>query len=284
MGVTLSLTAMGTWHSFDGLNLTELSKGYRSEYQELEGLCALTAAGVAIQGYHLGIEDQAICVPSILRHLDPSLFPRDAYFFESQTRPMLLDEMVVWFARLTHVSVPWALFGFHLQTIFLLLLACYRIARRCFEWPGTTWAGVAMITVMLTLPCRRTARTIMVFGRGPSGGKWRTSIRTRRCMPYTLTGAGMAEESPCLVGWNQFTAKDFERWYQDFGLSWSVKFREEGSGACRKIRIVPTKTPRYPSVTLSKLETGAESSEVLSFRRLEHCAVPASMDDEILRP
>lgn len=124
-------------------------------------MCALTAAGVAIHGYHLGIEDQAIYLPAILRHLDSSLFPRDSYFFEAQTRPMLLDEMVAWFVRLTHVPVQWALFGFHLLTIFLLLLACYRIARRCFERAEGSWGGVALITGMLTLPIAGTAQYIV---------------------------------------------------------------------------------------------------------------------------
>lgn len=123
-------------------------------------LCALTVAGVAIHGYHLGIEDQAIYLPAILKHLDPALFPRDAYFFEAQTRPMLLDEIVAWFVRFTHVPVEWTLFGFHLLTIFLLLLACFRISRRCFDRPEAAWAGVGVITGLLTLPIAGTAQYI----------------------------------------------------------------------------------------------------------------------------
>ena len=124
-------------------------------------LCALTIAGVGIHGYHLGIEDQAIYLPAILKHLDPSLFPRDAYFFEAQTGPMLLDDFVAWFVRITHVPLEWTLFGFHLLTIFLLLLACYRIARRCFDKSEGVWAGVAVITGMLTLPIAGTSQYIV---------------------------------------------------------------------------------------------------------------------------
>ena len=121
-------------------------------------LFALSLVGLGIHGYHLGIEDQAIYLPAILKHLDPALFPHDAYFFEAQTGPMLLDDFVAWFIRLTHVPVDWALLIFHILSIFLLLLACYRIARRCFEAPEATWAGVGLITGLLTLPIAGTAQ------------------------------------------------------------------------------------------------------------------------------
>lgn len=143
------------------LNASEQPHPYRLGYRDLSVLAVLAATAVGIHGYHLGIEDQAIYLPAILKHLDPSLFPHDAYFFEAQTRPMLLDDVVAWFVRLTHVSVDWTLFAFHLLTIFLLLVGCYRILRRCFGSMQGTWAGVGMITGLLTLPIAGTAQYIV---------------------------------------------------------------------------------------------------------------------------
>ncbi len=127
----------------------------------LVNLAGLTVAAVLIHGYHLGIEDQAIYVPAILRHLDPSLFPRDAYFFQSQTHLMLLDNIVSGFVRVTGIPLAWSLLLFHVLTGFLLLLACWRILRRCFVSETAIWAGLGLLTCMLTLPVAGTAQYIV---------------------------------------------------------------------------------------------------------------------------
>src|SRR4051794_13375750 len=97
----------------------------------LAGLLGLTAATVAIHGYHLGIEDQAISLPAILRHLNRALFPHDAILFEAQTKPTLIDEIVAGVVRATHLPLDWALLLFHLLAIFLLLLGAWRVAQKC---------------------------------------------------------------------------------------------------------------------------------------------------------
>lgn len=143
------------------LNRPSFTHKYRLSYGSLAGLFGLTGLAIVIHGYHLGIEDQAIYLPAILRNLDPTLFPRNAFFFEAQTSTMLLGAVVAGFVRHTHVQLPWVLLLFHLLSIFLLLLACWRIARRCFADDNAVWAGLAVVTCMLTLPIAGTAQFIV---------------------------------------------------------------------------------------------------------------------------
>ena len=49
----------------------------RIRCKDLLGLLLLTLAALLIHGYHLGVEDQAIYLPAIKHHLNPSLYPFD---------------------------------------------------------------------------------------------------------------------------------------------------------------------------------------------------------------
>lgn len=117
----------------------------------------LTAAAVLIAGYHLGIEDQAIYLPGIRYDLNHGLYPHDAAFFLAQVQPTLIDEIVAYTSKLTHMSVAGSVFFWHLLSLFLLLAGALRLARRCFERERQAWAGVALLAVLLTLPVAGTA-------------------------------------------------------------------------------------------------------------------------------
>lgn len=160
-GVNLGLTGHRGCNRFEELNPAEQKRFVRPRPAEWAGLAGLTAAAVAIHGYHVGIEDQAIYLPAIVKHLHPSLFPRDAIFFEAQTRPILLDEFVAWTVRFTHIPMEWVLLLFHLATIFILLFASWRIARRCWKDSAPVWAGLGLVTAMLTLPIAGTSQYIV---------------------------------------------------------------------------------------------------------------------------
>ena len=90
--MNLGLTPTRSKHSFERLNSPSHARNYLPRYRVFAGLLGLTAATIAIHGHHVGVEDQAIYIPAILKHLDPALFQRDAVFFEAQTRPTLIDE------------------------------------------------------------------------------------------------------------------------------------------------------------------------------------------------
>lgn len=116
---------------------------------------------MAIHGYHVGVEDQAIYLPAILRDFDPSLYPHDSFFFEAQTRPTLIDETITAFVRLTHVPLDWTLLLFHLLTMFLLLLGAWRVARRCFPDNKDAWAGLGLLTGLFLIPIAGTSQFIV---------------------------------------------------------------------------------------------------------------------------
>jgi len=81
------------------LNSPQKKRNYLSGYPMAAGLGLLTALSVGVNGYHFGIEDQAIYLPAVLKDLDPSLFPYDHAFFDAQTKPTLIDELVAGIVR-----------------------------------------------------------------------------------------------------------------------------------------------------------------------------------------
>jgi hypothetical protein len=115
-------------------------------------LLLLAFAALVVHGYHLGVEDQAIYLPAVKKNLDPQLYPHDSEFFLSQTRWTIFDEAVAFSVRVTRLPLEWAVFLWHVSGIFLFLLGCLRVGRRCFAGPAAQWAGVALVAAVLTIP------------------------------------------------------------------------------------------------------------------------------------
>ena len=124
-------------------------------------LALFAAMALAIHGYHLGIEDQAIYLPGVRYDLNPALYPHDADFFLPQVRPTLIDEIVAYTSKLTHLSVSGAVFFWHLLSVYLLLAGALRLARRVFDRERQAWAGLALLTVLFTIPVTGTALYIV---------------------------------------------------------------------------------------------------------------------------
>jgi len=122
------------------------------------GLGLLTALSVGVNGYHFGIEDQAIYLPAVLKDLDPSLFPYDHAFFDAQTKPTLIDELVAGIVRFGHLPLEWVLFVLHLLSIWLLLFGASRVIRRCFHVPSAVWGGLGLLSGLLLLPIAGTSQ------------------------------------------------------------------------------------------------------------------------------
>ena len=114
-------------------------------------LLALTLAAVAIHGYHYGVQDQFLYVPAIKQHVNPELYPRDGALFQVHTRVMALDDLVALSMRATGLPADWAVFLWHLLSLYVLLFACLQVSRRCFGERAAQWAAVVGVAVMLTL-------------------------------------------------------------------------------------------------------------------------------------
>lgn len=114
-------------------------------------LLVLTFAAVGVHGYHYGVQDQFIYVPAIKQHVDAGLYPRDAGFFAVHARAMLFDDLVALSMRASGLPADWAVFLWHLLSLYLLLFACFRVSRRCFKDRRAQWAATVSVAVMLTL-------------------------------------------------------------------------------------------------------------------------------------
>ena len=111
-------------------------------------------------GYHPGLEDDGVYLAAVESRLHPALFPHDAAFFRLQLQATVFDAWMAGLVRCTHLPVAWIELLVQLASVFLMLFACWQIARLIFKEAHAHWAGVAMVGAMLTLPVAGTALTL----------------------------------------------------------------------------------------------------------------------------
>jgi len=116
-----------------------------------------TSLGIAVMGYHPGLEDDGVYLTAIKRNLNPALYPHDANFFRLQLQATFFDKWVAWSVHWTGIPVAATEFLFQFASIALIVYACWTIARRLFPEARAQWAGVAMVSAMFTLPVAGTA-------------------------------------------------------------------------------------------------------------------------------
>ena len=124
-------------------------------------LLLLTAGAFLVTGYHPGVEDAEIYVPQIKKILKPALYPFGSEFFQSHARLTLFPQMIAASVRVTHLSLDVVMLLWHLLSIFLVLLACWKLANLCFDEPPARWAAVALVAALLTIPVAGSALFIM---------------------------------------------------------------------------------------------------------------------------
>ncbi len=113
--------------------------------------------GLAVMGYHPGIEDDGIYLTAVKSDLNPSLYPYNADFFRLQLQATVFDKWVAAFVHGTGIPVADAELLLQFASILLIVIACFAIARRLFPEARAQWAGVALATAMFTLPVAGTA-------------------------------------------------------------------------------------------------------------------------------
>jgi hypothetical protein len=127
----------------------------------LPGLGAITALAVLVHGYHLGVDDAAIYVPAIKRVADPTLYPFGAEFFMSHAHLSFFPELIGGSGRLSRLPIDVVIFAWHVVSVFLLLLAAWRLLGCCFENGYARWSGVALLAASLSVPVTGTGLAIM---------------------------------------------------------------------------------------------------------------------------
>jgi hypothetical protein len=125
------------------------------------GLLLLTLGALAVHGYHPYAEDAEIYLPGIKKLLHPALYPAGTEFFESHASLTLFPNLIAASVRFTHIPFDYAIFIWHLASIFLLLLACWQFGGVCFGTVRARWGAVALIASLLTLPVAGTALYLM---------------------------------------------------------------------------------------------------------------------------
>jgi hypothetical protein len=133
----------------------------RLTLRQLAMLLGITAAALAVHGYHPYIEDAEIYLPGIKKLLNPSLYPHNTGFFASHAGMTLFPNLIAASVRATHLPFDWALLLWQAACVFTLLLGCWRIGRSVFSDPLASWGGVALVAALLTIPVAGTSLYIM---------------------------------------------------------------------------------------------------------------------------
>ncbi len=124
-------------------------------------LGGLTAAALAIHGYHLGVDDGEIYVPAAKKLLHPNLYPYASEFFLSHGHLSLFSPILAWTSKLTHMSMDWTLFAGYIASLFAMLISCWLLATACFSSQRARWSAMLVITAALTMPATNTGLLLM---------------------------------------------------------------------------------------------------------------------------
>ena len=121
------------------------------------GILLLTAVALAVNGYHLGVDDAEIYVPAIKLAADPSLFPAGSAFFMQHASLTIFPNLIGLSARLLRLPIDWAIFLWYVISLFLLFAASGQFLRSCFQSERARWAGLCVLTAALAVPVAGTA-------------------------------------------------------------------------------------------------------------------------------
>ncbi len=138
---------------FHGANL-------RKSIRDVGAVLLLSAAAIAVHGYHFGAEDGASYIPAVKHALDPALYPHDADFATALSHFGMFVPMVAASVRVTRMSLEWAALAWHVLSIFVLLLACRKLARMCFSDVAAQWGATIAVWGALLLPVAGTGIAI----------------------------------------------------------------------------------------------------------------------------
>src|SRR3954470_18728940 len=119
-------------------------------------LGGLTAAALVIHGYHLGVEDAEIYIPTAKKLLNPGLYPFADEFFLSHGHLSLFGPILAWTSRLTHLPIDWSIFAWYMVTLFATLAGCWMLLSACFDSARARWTGMLVVTAVLAMPATNT--------------------------------------------------------------------------------------------------------------------------------
>jgi len=110
-----------------------------------------------VHGYHPYVEDAEIYLPGIEHILNPALFPTGQEFFRSHAGMTMFPNLVAFSLRAMHANLEVGLLTWQFASIFLLLLACWKLSGVLFKSGRAQWGSTCMIAALLTTPVAGTA-------------------------------------------------------------------------------------------------------------------------------
>lgn len=115
-------------------------------------LLLLAFATIAIDGYHPYSEDAGIYVSGIKQAIHPGIYGSSSFFILPYLQISLFPDLSAWIVRSMHLPLEDLLFALQILTTWLLLFACWALAKRCFEAPTERWAALLLTAVCLSVP------------------------------------------------------------------------------------------------------------------------------------
>jgi hypothetical protein len=144
-------------------------------------------------GYRYGAGDQAGHLPSVLRHLDPRLFPRDSALIDAQSRLAVFDEVLARAMSVIPASLEAWCFALYVATLALLYAGLIRLGGAYLQSGWALAAFVAVATIRHRI-ARTSANTLegyfhprqLAFAIGIIG-----VAETMRARPWTALAAAI---------------------------------------------------------------------------------------------
>lgn len=115
-------------------------------------LFGLTILALLVQGYHPYVDDAAIYLAAIEKVVRPGLFPGHAEYVMPHLRHSLFSYALGWPIRIAHLPLLYTLFAAYVVSLWLTILACWRLACLLFDTPAARWGATVLVTVTLTMP------------------------------------------------------------------------------------------------------------------------------------
>lgn len=124
-------------------------------------LFLLSILSILIEGYHLGVDDAEIYLAAVKRMANPRLYPFGEEYFLTHAKLSLFAPLLGFTARIFHLPVDLDIFLWHILSIFLFLLAGWKIASVCFSSSQARWSAVILLGCVLAVPATGTALVLM---------------------------------------------------------------------------------------------------------------------------
>ncbi|HEX4022588.1 MAG TPA: hypothetical protein VHX63_15690 [Acidobacteriaceae bacterium] len=124
-------------------------------------ILGLTIGALFILGYHPFVDDAAIYVAGVEKIVSPSLFQQHSEYILPHLQHSLFSVGLGWIVRLTHAPLLPALFATYIFSLWLTLLACWRLSCQLFARSEARWGATTLLAVTMTLPVAGSALFFM---------------------------------------------------------------------------------------------------------------------------